>query len=307
MGLYPQVTMTVNRIRIKTFNKDKRVVIPIAQDFDESLGKEQQLKLWDVNQIENNINPILDFETIRFSPNTLLPNNEIFYSLLFSKVPAPTGNPTDYSDDYSWTGIYHPDISQRKQEFTKSFFKFDFYTQPLTTSNKVSFSVIMPINNGMKVSRQISNDPLDPNYDPLSYIDALSEDVNFTGGPYYYDIESSDFEFRSVGKGTENYYIQWLKSNFIVPDKIFYMSCRFFNAATGKVHRFINKPQPVDASGNPIYTLKGRDYFYYRINFNRSNYTYQFFPYDEVIGISGVASIGETLPNAIKFYEYINP
>jgi hypothetical protein len=299
--------MTVNRIRIKTFDKNKRVVIPIAQDFDESLGKEQQLKLWDRDQIENNINPILDFETMRFSPVTVLPNNEIFYSLLFSQVNTPTGNVADYSEDYSWTGIYYQDISQRKQIFIKSFFKFDFYAYPNTTSNKVSFSVIMPINNGKKVSRVISNDPQDPNYDPLAYIDALSEDPNFTGGPYYYDIESSDFELRSVGRGTENYYIQWLKDSFIVPDKNFYMSCKFFNAASGKIHRFINKPQPVDINNNPIYTLAGRDYFYYRIRFNRHNYTYQFFPYDTSVGIQDVDPIGGSLGDSIKFYEYINP
>ena len=60
--------MTVNKIRIRVNDKDKRVVLPIAQDFDEGLGREQQLRLWDLDQIEDNINPILDFETIRFSP-----------------------------------------------------------------------------------------------------------------------------------------------------------------------------------------------------------------------------------------------
>lgn len=298
--------MTVNRYKIRVQDNDKKIIVPIAQDFDEGLGREQQLRLWDKDQIEDNINPILDFETIRFSPATQLPNNEIFYSLLFATQNTPTGNAAMYSNDYSWVGIYYPDVVKRKNIFNKSFFKFDFYTHPFITELKVSFSVIMPINNGLKVSRQISNDPNDPNYDPISYATALSDDPNFTGGPYFYDVESSDFELKSVGKSKENYYIQWLKDNFIVPDKNFYMTCRFFNASTGQVTRFINKPQPVDASGNPVYTLAGQNYFFHRITFNRSNYTYKFREYTTGQW-QNAPEIGDTLNNSIKFYEYLNP
>ena len=298
--------MTANRIRIRVKDTDKKIVVPIAQDFDEGLGREQQLRLWDFDQIEDNINPILDFETMRFSPATIAPDNDIFYSLLFSTSNQPTGNASDYSNDYSWAGIYYPDIVKRKNVFNKSFFKFDFYTYPFITELKVSFSVIMPINNGLKVSRQISDDPNDPNYDPISFATALSDDPNFTGGPYFYDVESSDFNFKSIGKSKENYYIQWLKDDFIVPDKNFYMSCRFFNAVTGQVTRFINKPQPVDSNGNPVYTLKGRDYFFYRIKFNRSNYTYKFYEYADGVW-QNAPEVGGTLNNSIKFYEYLNP
>ena len=298
--------MTVNKIRIRVNDKDKRVVLPIAQDFDEGLGREQQLRLWDLDQIEDNINPILDFETIRFSPTTLAPNNDIFYSLLFATQTTPNGNASMYSNDYSWAGIYYPDIVKRKNIFNKSFFKFDFYTYPFVTELKISFSVVMPINNGFKVSREISNDPNDPNYDPVGFAGALSDDPNFTGGPYFYDVESSDFLLKSVGKSKENYYIQWLKDDFIVPDKNFYMSCRFFNASTGQVTRFINKPQPIDSNGNPIYTLAGRDYFFHRIKFNRSNYTYKFLEYPSG-SWQNAPEIGDTLQNSIKFYEYLNP
>ena len=298
--------MTVNKIRIKTKDSDKRVVIPIAQDFDEVLGKEQQLVLCDRDQIERHTNPILDFETMRFSPATLLPDNKIYYSLLFATQNTPTGNAAMYSNDYSWAGIYYPDIDKRRDVFNKSFFKFDFYTYPFVTELKISFSVTMPINNGLKVSREIDNDPNSPNYDQFAWTRALAEDDNFTMGPYFYDIESSDFVFNSVGKGKENYYIQWLKDNFVVPDKNFYMTCRFFNAATGKVHRFINKPQPVDGNGNPVYTLNGQDYFFYRITFERSNFTYKFREYEQ--GLWSQADIvGDSLGNSIKFYEYLNP
>ena len=91
-----------------------------------------------------------------------------------------------------------------------------------------------------------------------------------------------------------------------MPDKNFYMTCRFFNASTGQVTRFINKPQPVDASGNPVYTLAGQNYFFHRITFNRSNYTYKFREYATGVW-QNAPEIGDTLNNSIKFYEYLNP
>lgn len=118
--------MTVNRIRIRVKDTDKKIVIPIAQDFDEGLGREQQLRLWDKDQIQDNINPILDFETIRFSPATQAPDMQIFYSLLFATQTTPTGNAAMYSNDYSWAGIYYPDIVKRKNVFNKSFLSLIF-------------------------------------------------------------------------------------------------------------------------------------------------------------------------------------
>jgi hypothetical protein len=291
--------MTVNKIRIRATTGDTNIVIPIATTFDESMGKSDALNLWDLDQVQNNINPILDFETERFSPRTIGPNFKIFYSLLFATQPQPTGTLSDYSPDYTYVGITYPDIKDRKNNFIKSFFKFDFYGSPETTGNKVFFSIILPINNGTAISRQISNNPADPNYDSLAYQNAYAEDP--LGAPYFYDVESSNFEFSSVGKSKENYYIQWLKNDFVIPNIDFYMSCKFFNASSGKIHRFINKPQQVTQ-----YTLKGRDFFYYRIRFDRSNYTYKFYEYNDSVGMNG-AEVGGTTGTPIEFVEYINP
>ena len=81
-----------------------------------------------------------------------------------------------YSNDYSWAGIYYPDIDKRRDVFNKSFFKFDFYTYPFVTELKISFSVTMPINNGLKVSREIDNNPIQQDVRKI----AKETGVNFT-------------------------------------------------------------------------------------------------------------------------------
>ena len=158
---------------------------------------------------------------------------------------------------------------------------------------------------------EISNDPISNNYDPIGYAKAVIKDENLAvplGPPYDYDkLESSEFDFSSIGKNTENYYIQWLKNRDLVPYNIFYMSCKFFNGETGKIHKFINKVQPANT-----YTLSIPDYYYYQIIFDPIKYTYIFNQFDltQFAATDGVgAQVGHSpnFDNPIKFYEYINP
>ena len=276
--------MTVNNFKIKIDGKDKEVTIPFATDFDDSLGREQYIELYEKAEMQDNVNIIQDFETTRYSPETI-----------------------------------HPDIVERKSNFVKSFFKFDFYDDPNPQTQRLYFSIILPINNGKPFFNggaytyllEISNDPISNNYDPIGYAKAVIKDENLDvplGPPYYYDrLESSEFDFSSVGKNNENYYIQWLKSRDLVPYNIFYMSCKFFNGETGKTHKFINKVQPLNT-----YTLSIPDYYYYQLIFDQINYTYIFNQFDltQFASNNGVgAHIGgnPNFDNPIKFYEYINP
>ena len=61
--------MTVNRIKIRRKDVDKKVNIPIATDFDESLGREQLVALYERSEMQDNINIIQDFETTRYKPD----------------------------------------------------------------------------------------------------------------------------------------------------------------------------------------------------------------------------------------------
>jgi len=71
--------MSANRIQIKASLKDKKVVVPLGQIFDE-VGREQLLEMYDEIELQNNINYIQDYETTRYTPN-YPPKFEIYYDL----------------------------------------------------------------------------------------------------------------------------------------------------------------------------------------------------------------------------------
>ena len=114
--------MTVNSFKIKIDGTDKEVTVPFATDFDESLGREQHIELYEKAEMQDNVNIIKDFETTRYSPDTTDSDKHIFYSMQFMTEANPTGDSNDYLPDYSVVGISHPDIVERKSNFIKSFF-----------------------------------------------------------------------------------------------------------------------------------------------------------------------------------------
>ena len=73
--------MSANRIQIKASLKNKKVVVPLGQIFDE-VGREQLLEMYDEIELQNNINYIQDYETTRYAPN-YPPKFEIYYEFEF--------------------------------------------------------------------------------------------------------------------------------------------------------------------------------------------------------------------------------
>ena len=61
----------------------KKVTLPIANDFDESLGREQLIKLYERSEMQDSINIIQDFETTRYSPDTDNVDKHIVYDMEF--------------------------------------------------------------------------------------------------------------------------------------------------------------------------------------------------------------------------------
>jgi hypothetical protein len=137
--------MTVNRVRILRSDTDKKVTLPIANDFDESLGREQLIKLYERSEMQDSVNIVQDFETTRYSPDTDNVDKHIVYDMGFSLVSTPTGSSSDYIPDYSVVGITHPDIVDRKSNFTRSFFKFDFYDTADPQKQRLYFSIVVKV------------------------------------------------------------------------------------------------------------------------------------------------------------------
>jgi len=76
------------------------------------------------------------------------------------------------------------------------------------------------------------------------------------------------------------------------------MSAKFFNGRTGVFTTMINTPQFQIASP---FTFNGENYFYYKVNLNYNNKTYEVFNPTNLVQRVGL----DSLP--IVWYEYVNP
>ena len=316
--------MAVNRVNIKASTKDKSITIPIGQTFDE-IGNEQLVRTWEEVELQDNINVIQDYETTRYAYRNTVFNtysggsNTISYAFEFWDP-----NTLQYVDNFNVLGFLNKDLHKPKKDFTRSFFKFDFYDSPLRKEQKIMFTNIMPLNNCMKEMKEIL--PLE---DPTEYYSQIANNItNPMYGVYVPVCVLGPLHGRS-----ENYYIQWLKDRELTEIDEFYMSCKFFNAKNGKVTNMINKPPTLSEITNGE-VLSYPEWFYYKVKLfiNPSNastidpkFRYVVTQFNEAImalgggGPAGTGLPGGTpadavpgtlqVPNAvpIRFYEYVNP
>jgi len=314
--------MAVNRLNIKASTKDKSITIPIGQTFDE-IGNEQLVRTWEEVELQDNINVIQDYETTRYAYKNNISGNTISYEFNFwdyanQEYPIPTPN-------FNVLGFADKELAKPKKAFTRSFFKFDFYDSPLRKEQKIMFTNIMSLNNCIKVETAV-----DPLQDPTEYYSQIADNIPIPMYGVYVPIAL----LGPLHGRSENYYIQWLKDRELTEINEFYMSCKFFNAKTGKVTNMINQQPTLSEIVNGE-ILSYPEWFYYKVKLyiNPSNasttdpkYRYVVTEFNEAImamggggGVKGTGLPGQTpsgavpgtlqVPNGtpIKFFEYVNP
>ena len=310
--------MAVNRLNIKASTADKSITIPIGQTFDE-VGNEQLVRTWEEVELQDNINVIQDYETTRYAYANNISANTISYAFEFWDATT-----SSYVDNFNVLGFLDRDLAKPKKAFTRSFFKFDFYDSPLRKEQKIMFTNILPLNNCMKEMVTVN-----VNEDPTEYFAQLAADP--LGTPRYGVYQPICLLGPLHGR-SENYYIQWLKDRELTEINTFYMSCKFYNAKTGKVTNMINESPTLSQITNGE-VLSYPEWFYYQVKLviSTSNsstivpkYRYVVTKFNEAImALGGGGAVGNGLPGMtppdavpgtllvpngvpIKFYEYVN-
>jgi len=298
--------MAANRIQLKVSSEDRKITIPIGDTFDE-VGREQLITTYEEVEIQDNINIIQDFETTRYSFNNSVSGNDIYYQFEFFNQTTQS-----YQDSFQVVGFTDNELATDANSVVKSFFKFNFYDSPDRKQQKIMFSNIMPLNNCIKGGSV----PVNSTTDALEYFTQISQGITSPSWVLY----EPKVRLRPRPGLNENYYIHWYKKRDLFEGNVFYMSCQFFNAKTGKVTRMINESPPTPTySGSVTYDFT--DYFYYevilKINPNPTaapKFSYKVRKYNlnnYNAGQVGMGSeVGTGFPpgqQPIKFYEYINP
>ena len=287
--------MSVNRIQIRVKPGEKNVTIPLGQSFDE-VGREQLITDWENIELEDAVNMIQDYETTRYYYGNITNQNKIYYEFrFFDSVNANYGansvnfNNADFTD---------ADLYRNRKSFTQSFWKFDYYDTPLRAEQKLMFTIIMPTTNCSKYEV-----PIDPHEDPVAYYQQQAQ-----GLTPVYDVWEPKIQLGPVRGKDEGYYIHWMKKRDLFEIETFYVSCKFFNAKTGKVVRFLND----DPTGNNG-PLEPTEWFYYQVDLDINQlgtpkYNYLVREFNNIAYTMGV-TLGEKgmdeIINPIRWYEYI--
>lgn len=286
--------MTVNKYRIALTPGEKYINIPIEVDFD-SVGREDLIKEYEQDVVEQVINPIEDFEVNRFSHlrwydtenanyNTSIEYNFQFYDYNQTITANTVTNQswqTSYtastnSTSFSGRSFTNKELYYYVNSFKRSFFKLDFYDSQDPLNQKIYFTIIIPTQQGLKTPTNIGSNRVQ-----------LQRIV---------DVNVPNFILDFVGD-KEGFFIYWLKDISYYNITEFYMSAKFFNAKIGEFIRLINRPQSL--INDPTNILPD-DYFYYKVDLNYNTHEYQVFK------TFGNQNRVGTKYESINWYEYVN-
>lgn len=268
--------MDANKYRVLLNNtnaKQINVQLDINWDFG---GQEQSVELYESEVEKDVIGVGYDFEVQRFShmEDEVTNKTEINYEFYFYSGGSLT-------DTANWRGSYLSESLTVKNlyyfenDFSKSFFKLDFYDSIDDKRQTNYFTIIIPTQQGYKTDATLNTTQV--------------------------KIKIPKFTLDYVGD-KEGFFIYWLKKMDFININTFYMTAKFYNAKTGSFTKMMNTSQ-ASLTASQTYSFDANKYFYYKVVLNYINKTYKIFNFDPTT--NSTVRVGTTTP--IKWYEYVNP
>jgi len=228
--------MSVRRkILISNFTgtTDYNINLPISTMFSVA-GQETVIDRDFINiEVEDSINQILDYEKVRFLPKI---NNSIVKSITYTLKLIETSN--TYGDTYwSRLGFTIEDFYERRNAFTKSFLRLDFYDNDNTATQRLLFFVTIFPKFTVNDFKANGNPPTPSEYQ-----------LKFTVGNGLIDNNIN----------SQGYQLYYFKDEVLptVPKELF-MRAVFANAKTGEEIRFMSSSNPSNTIDSLIKNTNG--------------------------------------------------
>jgi len=198
-------------------------------------------------ETEKAINPIYDYEKVRFTPINL--DNSQTISIMYNVRMLDNGS---YVNSFGEIGFEYDDVNYLKESFKLTFLNLAFYDAPNPlTQNLISYITLFPYINK-------SNLNLDGTVKPVNSI------------PLNFRLENPVLVSRGRSEG---YYLYDYKDELKIGEsKDLYMRASFKNAKTGILtNLMVNKTaQPIDKLINELYTkftlTRTQTGYYYKIS-----------------------------------------
>ncbi len=268
--------MNANRIKIIKDDLNKFVNIPVNMKWD-FMGQDDSISEYEVEAIKKVTGVAADFEIARFSQN-VFPNNDtsINYKFYFYDYSQPiTANTVgNWTVSYLNAGFSTQEVYYFSKPFTKSFFKLDLYDTTEERTQQIYLSIILPVQQGL--TQSVTINPYQPQV----------------------EIKKPEMILDYIGADKEGFFIYWLRSRDFIDISKFYMTAKFFDARTGVFRQMTNTKQ--DLINPNKFQFNNADYFYYTVQLDYSNKTY------EVFSTSTQQRVGDST-SPIIWYEYVNP
>jgi len=283
-------------MKILRKDTDLNILLNTETDFQTNLGWEESLKEFETEVLNDIINPIENYETVRYihKPYTSsgVTQTDIWFYFYFQSGGT-------YVQDYTPQGISSQENENMLKQATESFFRLEFFKTPGTVSG-TTLTCEPPTRQNRKLifAKNLSL-PLGEKmfYNPLNGYIHLPV---FRGSNY---------------SNKENMYFFWFQDESVLTEtnlsgtttgNTFFMTAKFYNAKEGTILDFAN-----DSYGTG-HTITEQNDMYYQVDINKTDYSYQVYFYNGVVKCEEVGLTnkpimffergGGTAPNNILYH-----
>lgn len=228
--------MSANNYKIRLGSTDfDAIKIPLSLDFNSTDQAEVVNREFIEIETEKAINPIVDYERVRFSPKLTNGNSvrDLTFNLNFLNNSGNYPSLTYYSD----IGFSDDDLKFQKNKFKNSFLRLSFYDSDIPTSqnivsiitifSRITVNDIVPFTNALGGPQTGAGLPKNANQIVVKYLlnNPITTPQGFAEGYYVYHFKSDV----TLEEGHE-----------------LFMRAEFNNAATGKTTKFITTNELLD-------------------------------------------------------------
>lgn len=256
---------------------DIKIVLGTDQDFKTDAGWDESFDQFEKESLEKIINPIENYETVRFIHNPYISVNGINQTDIWFYFYFLDNTGTGYTNslDYNLVGITPKENAKMLKQSSESFFRLEFFKTPNNESPD-------------RTNRRL----------------VFAKNLSLPLGEKFFYTTLNDFIFVPVFMGSnyknkENMYLFWFEDDTALNEttltgNTFWMTAKFYNAKDGSILDFTT------TGLTPTQEVNETNHMYYQMVIDRTNYTYEIYRYNGSIG----NRIGES-NDPIVFYEKI--
>jgi hypothetical protein len=325
-------------MKILRKDTDLNILLNTETDFQTNLGWEENLKEFETEVLNDIINPIENYETVRYIHKSYTSSGVTQTDIWFYFYFQSGGT---YVQDYTPQGISSQENENMLKQASESFFRLEFFKTPIKIWNSDSTYKITELvtYNGNTYTSLLNsnknNNPLTSSgkwvlsslnsqvYEPPTRQNRkliFAKNLSLPLGEKMFYNPLNGYIHLPVFRGSnysnkENMYFFWFQDESVLTEtnlsgtttgNTFFMTAKFYNAKEGTILDFTND------SYSTGHTITEQNDMYYQVDINKTDYSYQVYFYNGVVKCEEVGLTnkpimffergGGTAPNNILYH-----